>query len=184
MDDMSEEAKARREAKMMSEEALLPIRVVGIDPGLSGAIGYYDGRTSDVFDMPIREKPSTTKKKKNEIDGEGLVKLLKDLSPQVVYLERVASMPGQGVSSTFNFGEGWGRIRGILEAMDIQYSLVQPTQWKRSVGIPSGANKDASLDLARSLFPERADDLKLKKHDGRAEALLIATHGYSKLLGL
>lgn len=143
---------------------------IGIDPGLTGALAVLDadGIIVTLADLPVIRDRSLA-----WIDGGELQSLLLDAlrgRPARAVVERVSAMPRQGVASSFTFGVGFGSILGVLQAMQIGIELVTAAQWKRSLGLP--ANKRTSLDRARLLFP--GADLRLAKHDGRAEALLLA----------
>lgn len=143
--------------------------IIGIDPGLSGALAVLslDGFET-VHDLPVIRDHSLA-----WIDGSELQSLLLDaLRGRTAHavIERVSAMPGQGVSSAFTFGLGLGSVLSVLQAMHVSIELVTPATWKRSLGLSK--DKRASLHKARLLFP--AADLRLAKHDGRAEALLIA----------
>ena len=100
--------------------------------------------------------------------------------PARAYVERVGSMPGQGVASSFAFGLGYGSILSVLQASLISMALVTPAVWKRSYGL--GTDKHASLHKARLMWPRA--DLRLIKHEGRAEALLIAEYGRRHMAGV
>lgn len=163
------------------------MRIVGIDPGVSGAIAMLiDGTLSGVVDMPTVAR-TVGKSAKQEVNGAALAKLLRAFEPEFAYLERVNAMPavvsgaggkvakrGMGAASAFNFGESFGRIRGVLEALEIPYELVTPQKWKKAAGLV-GAQKDASRARAQMLYPTAK--LERKKDVGRAEALLIARFG-------
>ena len=143
---------------------------IGIDPGLSGALAILDGNgaTELVTDLPvIRDRTLAW------IDGSALQSILLDAirgRPTRAIVERVSAMPRQGVASSFQFGVGFGSILSVLQALHIPLELVTPAMWKRALGLSS--DKNASLHKARLLFPTA--ELHLAKHDGRAEALLIA----------
>lgn len=144
--------------------------VVGIDPGLSGALAILDtdGSVELLVDLPVIRDRSLA-----WIDGGELQSLLLDAlrgRQGRAVVERVSAMPRQGVASSFQFGVGFGSILGALQALHLPIELVTPAVWKRSLGLSS--NKRASLHKARLLFPTA--DLRLAKHDGRAEALLLA----------
>jgi crossover junction endodeoxyribonuclease RuvC len=96
-----------------------------------------------------------------------------------VAIERVASMPGQGVASMFNFGMGFGMWQGILCALQIPYTLVHPVTWKKAIMRDMGKEKEASIIRAKQLYPHASSQLARKKDDGRADALLLAH--YAKL---
>jgi len=153
---------------------------IGIDPGLHGAIAIIDqsGELVSVTDLPFVHDKSLA-----WVDGDALqVMLLNALSgrPARAYVERVSSMPGQGVASSFAFGLGFGSVLSVLQAMLIGMVLITPATWKRSYGL--GKEKRASLHKARLMWPRA--DLRLMKHGGRAEALLIAEYGRRHMAGV
>lgn len=170
--------------------------VIGIDPGVHGAIGVvgpngsYGSYGSYVYDMPTYKKgkrlhtcDATLSEELDSMRG-GDYKLH-------AFVELVHSMPKQGVASTFSFGESFGIIRGVLAALDIPYELVTPQSWKRAMGVPRGGDKKESVPVAIRLFPKLVRDLTLNKRggtssaanlDGRADALLIAEYGRRLLL--
>ncbi len=146
---------------------MMPTITIGIDPGLQGAISLLvDDGESLVYDLPTIGDKSL-----EWIDGGALQSLiLQHPGKRWAYVERVSAMPKQGVSSSFKFGVGFGAVLGVLQALQIPIEFVTPATWKRAMHVSD--EKQASLDKARLLFP--ACDLRLKKHHGRAEALLIA----------
>lgn len=149
------------------------MRVIGIDPGLDGGVAVVGGEGNLVMDTPV-----LLTGKKREYDIVGMSKLISGmLLPGVLTvaaIERVHSMPKQGVASCFTFGKGFGLWLGILSALRIPYDLVDPRTWKKDMMNGMGKEKDAARLRAIQLFPELHGALKLKKNDGRAEALLIA----------
>ncbi|MFM6207166.1 hypothetical protein, partial [Planktothrix sp.] len=98
----------------------------------------------------------------------------------IIILESVHAMPGQGVSSMFSFGLGYGVWLGIVAALNVPIEFVTPQAWKKYYSL--GPDKEASRVKALQLFPSQASELKLKKHHGRAEALLLAEYLRRKLL--
>ncbi len=143
---------------------------LGIDPGLSGACALldYDGVLLMLADLPVIRDG-----KLSWIDGARFQSLLLDAiegRPTRAIVERVQAMPAQGRSSAFNFGVGFGSMLGVLQTLQVSLEFVTPAQWKRDLGLDSDKRK--SLDRARLLYPTA--ELRLAKHDGRAEALLIA----------
>lgn len=138
---------------------------VGLDPGKTGAIAILrDGAL--VFDLQqAGDSP----------DIPWLRDIFDAVQEPFVIIERQIAMPKQGVSSTFTTGRNYGMLLGALAALRIPHETVHPSAWKKVVGIPAGAGKDASRALAQRLFPEV--DLHLIKHHGRAEALLLAEWG-------
>jgi len=143
--------------------------VMGVDPGISGAIAFYfpmvPGRIA-VDDMPLAG---------GEVNVNELARLVRIHRPSVAVIERVSAMPGQGVVSMFNFGRAYGDVRGVIGALDVPLHLVTPQKWKKHFGLSS--DKEQSRLRAIRTFPSVAESFKLKKHDGRAEAALIALYG-------
>ena len=142
--------------------------VLGIDPGLTGALGVIAdcGEFLGVHDLPVIRDHNLA-----WIDGDLLRSMILGYhGTKRVVIERVSAMPKQGVSSSFQFGVGFGSILGVVQSLGIPIELVRPAQWKRALGLSS--DKHASLHKARLQFP--AAELTLAKHDGRAEALLVA----------
>ena len=146
---------------------------VGIDPGLTGAIAFLEPGQPSVEDAPVVNR---------EMNPAGMVALLRGPDIGLAVIERVGAMPKQGVASTFRFGFGCGVGRGVVAAMGIPIMLVTPQEWKREFGL-IGQPKEASREKALQLFPELSGELDLKKHHGRADALLIAEWGRRRLAG-
>jgi len=150
---------------------------VGIDPGLSGAVAMTDGNAVEVHDSPswvVEGKHS-----RHEYDVAGMTQIIlaviartENRGSIVAGLEAVHSMPKQGVASSFKFGVGLGIWQGILAALGIRHELVTPQRWKKALMNGQGKEKDASIIVAQRLFPTA--DLHLRKHHGRADALLLA----------
>jgi crossover junction endodeoxyribonuclease RuvC len=146
--------------------------VIGIDPGISGAIAVFeDGKLVNVIDMPTLEVDSG-KTKKRHISAVSLCNYLTVFSNAHVVIEKVGAMPGQGVTSMFNFGRSAGIIEGVVVGLKIPHTYVTPATWTKAVGRAAG--KDASRMRAMELFPAKADLFKRAKDDGRADACLIA----------
>jgi crossover junction endodeoxyribonuclease RuvC len=160
------------------------LTVLGIDPGLNGAIaqiehsGMYNRLIVNVEDAPVH----LLKKKKDYIPQlmADIVYKLKGKNTHA-FIEKVHAMPKQGVTSTFSFGKGYGIWLGVLAALQIPYTLVTPMTWKK-IMLRDMGDKDASRHRACELFPEYAGLFSRKKDDGRAEALLIAEYGRVKCL--
>lgn len=153
------------------------VLVLGIDPGQTGAVAVYDGeRIEAVFDMPTMPRLHG---KGNQVDPYALTTVLIDLRAgrrASAIIEAVSAMPGQGVSSTFHFGESLGVVLGVLGALQVPVRMVTPARWKRAAGI-LGRDKDAARTLAIQHHPEVADQLTRKKDIGRADAVCIARFG-------
>jgi crossover junction endodeoxyribonuclease RuvC len=145
--------------------------IIGIDPGLLGAIAHiYDGVVT-THDMPI----FTITKGKNirrEVDGVQLAMIIVGHQPEQVIVEKVSAMPGQGVTSMFNFGRSFGVVEGVVAALQIPITYVTPQRWKSALRLSS--DKGESRRLATQLWPQHADQWSRVKDDGRAEAALLA----------
>lgn len=148
---------------------------IGIDPGLTGAIAtLIDGEPGPILDMPTLQVG-----KWREVDGEMLCANIRDLRGKhpgayvSACLEKVGARPGDGGTSAFRFGEGYGKVKCVLEVLAIPYSLAIPAVWKRQFGL-IGQDKDAARVLALKRFPCRAGYLARKKDVGRADALWLA----------
>jgi crossover junction endodeoxyribonuclease RuvC len=152
-------------------------RIIGIDPGLSGAVAVINGTDSlIVIDMPTMTVERNGKAKR-QVSASELADIFSpyDSSKCHVYVEKVSAMAGQGVTSVFSFGRSFGMIEGILAAYKLPVTYVAPATWVKAVG--RGQGKDASRARAMELFPNNQADFKLKKWDGRADAALIAYWG-------
>lgn len=145
---------------------------IGIDPGLDGAIAVIcDGG------ITLLDTPTVSNGKKRDMDLYAIARLLKGFTcsqDAMAAIESVHSMPGQGVSSTFSFGKGFGMWLGILTALNIPHQAVAPQTWKKIMLADGGKEKDASRVKAMQLYPQIADQLSRKKDHGRADALLMA----------
>lgn len=156
--------------------------IVGVDPGLSGAIAFLnDEGVLEIVDMPVLVTKKGAKKQSNidtcqlanEIDSRN------KLSITHAYIEAVHAMPGQGVTSCFQFGKGFGIVIGVIAANYIPFTLVTPNEWKKTLRVP--AEKDGARARASELMPRFSHLWSLKKHDGRAEAALLAYWGRQSL---
>lgn len=149
---------------------------IGIDPGLSGAIAILDqaGELVSVTDLPVIRDLSLAWIDGNELQSIILGALQGRTAGAII--ERVSSMPGQGIASSFQFGVGFGSVLSVLQALHIPLEFVTASVWKRFYGLSK--DKQASLHKARLLYP--AAELHLAKHDGRAESLLIARYALTR----
>jgi crossover junction endodeoxyribonuclease RuvC len=156
---------------------MVEMKILGIDPGLSGGIAVLSP------DGPWYEPMPTVAAKKGELlNLSALVRLLSGRDIDIAYLEMVSARPGQGVSSTFKFGRSYGAIEGILTGLKIPYQLVTPQAWTKviHVGIEAADPKAKSQIAASRLFPSldlRASVRCKKPHEGVVDALLIAEYG-------
>ncbi len=158
-----------------------PLLFCGVDPGLSGAIAFLADNGGpgpslvDVFDMPTLKAG-----KKTELDSRVLAAIFREHRPDHVTVESVHAMPGQGVSSMFSFGRGFGVILGVLAALDISCRLVAPQTWQKAIlgGLPGAEGKDKALRWATSTFPNAVlRTPRGRALDGRADALAICYYG-------
>jgi crossover junction endodeoxyribonuclease RuvC len=150
---------------------------LGVDPGLHGAVAILDqaGELVSVTDLPVIRDLSLAWIDGNELQSIILGALQGRTAGAII--ERVSSMPGQGIASSFQFGVGFGSVLSVLQAMHIPLEFVTAAVWKRSYGLSK--DKHASLHKARLLYP--AAELHLAKHHGRAEALLVARYSLNRL---
>ena len=153
------------------------MRIIGIDPGLSGAIAILDNnKIKELFDMPVMPDG---KKNKRQLNSALLVKLIKDniknLEDTVMVVEQVNAMPGQGVTSMFNFGQTFGAIKGICAALGLPIFFVRPAKWKKHFELIN-SSKDSSRTKAIEMYPSIAEKLSKKKDVNKSDAILIARY--------
>ena len=156
------------------------MRIIGIDPGIQGALAILDNeKVIDIVDLPVM---SDGKKNKKQLNGAYLSDYLKkhilNIENTVVVVEQVNAMPGQGVTSMFNFGQSFGVIKGICSAMQLPIHFIRPTKWKKYFNLIN-TSKDASRSRAIEIFPKVSDKLKRKKDSNKADAILIASYYYN-----
>ena len=155
--------------------------IIGIDPGISGSICFFmDGRVINVINMPTMTEG---KKNKKQVNG---AQVYNEISNQVkkfesrdirVIIEQVSAMPGQGVTSMFNFGQSFGILKGICSAMQLPMYFVRPAKWKKYFNLIN-SEKDASRTRAIEIFPYFSSQLSKKKDANKADAILIANYYY------
>ena len=152
--------------------------IIGIDPGISGSICFFqDGKIVDVVEMPTMTEGKKNKKQVNgsQIFNEISEKIKKlDKKEIKVVIEQVSAMPGQGVTSMFNFGQSFGILKGICSAMQLPMYFVRPAKWKKYFGLLN-SEKDASRTKAIEMFPYFSSQLSKKKDSNKADAILIAS---------
>ena len=156
--------------------------IIGIDPGISGAVCFFEnGEIKDVIDMPSMAEG---KKNKRQINGNQLFneieRRIKNMSKKniAVVVEKVSAMPGQGVTSMFNFGQSFGVLKGICSAMQLSMHFVRPAKWKKYFGLIK-TEKDASRTKVIEIFPYISSELSRKKDSNKADAILIASFFYN-----
>ena len=155
--------------------------IIGIDPGISGAICFFeDGKILEVIEMPTMTEG---KKNRRQVNGSQIyneiLKRVENVEKQSVrvIIEQVSAMPGQGVTSMFNFGQSFGILKGICSAMQIPMYFVRPAKWKKYFGLIN-SQKDASRTRAIEMFPYYSSHLSKKKDSNKADAILIASFYY------
>src|SRR5215471_18224528 len=144
-------------------------RLIGIGPGRCGAVAVFEGSSL----AAVHDMPTVTHRGKVRVDPGGCGVLLASIAPTSAFVERVGAMPGQGVVSMFNFGMAAGIILGALAALRVPTTLVGAAQWKGALR----CGVDDARERASQLIPDGARYWPLVKHDGRAEAALIALYG-------
>tara|TARA_Y100001958_G_C21076442_1_gene434214 strand:+ start:415 stop:909 length:495 start_codon:yes stop_codon:yes gene_type:complete len=155
--------------------------IIGIDPGISGSICFFEeGRIIDVIEMPTM---IDGKKNKKQVNG---AQIYNEISDRIdtkkkenirVVIEQVSAMPGQGVTSMFNFGQSFGILKGICSAMQLPVYFVRPAKWKKHYNLIN-SQKDASRTRAIEIFPYFSSQLSKKKDSNKADAILIASFYY------
>ena len=155
--------------------------IIGIDPGVSGSICFFkDGKILDVIEMPVMNEGKKNKKQVNgaQIYNEITKKINNNPETNIrVVIEHVTAMPGQGVTSMFNFGQSFGVLKGICFAMRLPMFFVRPAKWKRYYNLIN-SEKDASRTRAIEIFPDFSSQLSKKKDSNKADAILIASFYY------
>ena len=151
------------------------MKIIGIDPGLSGAIAILENnKVLNIFEIPVM---SEGKKNKRQLNSAQLVKLLRDnitKNEEVsVVVEQVNAMPGQGVTSMFNFGQTFGAIKGVCAALGLPIHFVRPSKWKKHFELIN-SSKDSSRTKAIEMYPALSNDLSRKKDVNKSAAILIA----------
>ena len=154
--------------------------IIGIDPGISGSICFFeDGKIVDVVVMPTMTEGKKNKRQVNgsQIYNEILKRIKIEKKNVRVIIEQVSAMPGQGVTSMFNFGQSFGILKGICSAMQLPMYFVRPAKWKKYFGLIN-SEKDASRTRAIEMFPYFSSQLSKKKDSNKADAILIASFYY------
>ena len=155
--------------------------IIGIDPGISGSICFFeDGKIIDVLEMPTMTEG---KKNKRQVNG---AQIYNEIQKRInkkerhnirVIIEQVSAMPGQGVTSMFNFGQSFGILKGMCSAMQLPMYFVRPAKWKKYFGLIN-SEKDASRTRAIEMFPYFSSHLSKKKDSNKADAILISSFYY------
>ena len=163
--------------------------ILGIDPGVSGAICVLkEGKVIEIYEMPTM---IDGKKNKRQVNGAEVTNIfLKELNSLEqhekstdykledkarVVVEQVSAMPGQGVTSMFNFGQSFGVIKGVCAALKLPIYFVRPVKWKKHFNLIK-TNKDASRTKVIEIFPHISSKISKKKDSNKADSILIAKY--------
>ena len=149
--------------------------IIGMDPGVSGAICILtDGKITEIYEMPTM---IDGKKNKKQVNGAEVTNIInkelvneKDIN---VVIEHVSAMPGQGVTSMFNFGQSFGVLKGICAALKLPVHFIRPVKWKKHFNLIN-TEKDASRTKVIEVFPYISSKISKKKDANKADAILIA----------
>ena len=159
------------------------MKILGIDPGLSGAIAILEKKkVLNLFDMPVMTEG---KKNKKQLNSAQLVNIIRENSigdeEIVVVVEQVNAMPGQGVTSMFNFGQTFGAIKGVCAALNLPIFFVRPSKWKKYFELIN-SSKDSSRTKVIEMYPSLSSQLAKKKDVNKSDAILIARYYYDTRL--
>ena len=151
------------------------MKIIGIDPGLSGAIAVVqNNKVLAIYDMPVMAEG---KKNKKQLNSAQLVNIIRENTENedeiAVVVEHVNAMPGQGVTSMFNFGQTFGAIKGICAALKLPIFFVRPSKWKKHFELIN-SSKDSSRTKVIEMYPSLANQLSKKKDVNKSDAILIA----------
>ena len=155
------------------------MKILGIDPGLSGAIAILEKKkVLNLFDMPVMAEG---KKNKKQLNSAQLVNIIRENSigdeEVAVVVEQVNAMPGQGVTSMFNFGQTFGAIKGVCAALNLPIFFVRPSKWKKYFELIN-SSKDSSRTKVIEMYPSLSSQLAKKKDVNKSDAILIARYYY------
>tara|TARA_B100001121_G_scaffold309887_1_gene338462 strand:+ start:191 stop:682 length:492 start_codon:yes stop_codon:yes gene_type:complete len=153
------------------------MKIVGIDPGLSGGIAILENnKVLKLFDMPVMAEG---KKNKKQLNSAQLVDIIKDNISSgediAIVVEQVNAMPGQGVTSMFNFGQTFGAIKGVCAALNLPIFFVRPSKWKKYFELIN-SSKDSSRTKVIEMYPSLSNQLAKKKDVNKSDAILIARY--------
>ncbi len=159
------------------------MKILGIDPGLSGAIAILENKkVLCIFDMPVMAEG---KKNKRQLNSAQLVNIIRentiDNEEIAVVVEQVNAMPGQGVTSMFNFGQTFGAIKGVCAALGLPIFFVRPSKWKKYFELIN-SSKDSSRTKVIEMYPSLSSQLSKKKDVNKSDAILIARYYYDTRL--
>ena len=153
------------------------MKIIGIDPGLSGAIAILENKNVlKLFDMPVMAEGKKNKKQLNSAQWVNIIKKNINKSDDIaVVVEQVNAMPGQGVTSMFNFGQTFGAIKGVCAALNLPIFFVRPSKWKKYFELIN-SSKDSSRTKVIEMYPSLSSQLSKKKDVNKSDAILIARY--------
>ena len=153
------------------------MKIIGIDPGLSGAIAILENKNVlKLFDMPVMAEGKKNKKQLNSAQLVNIIKKNINKSDDVaVVVEQVNAMPGQGVTSMFNFGQTFGAIKGVCAALNLPIFFIRPSKWKKHFELIN-SSKDSSRTKVIEMYPSLSNQLSKKKDVNKSDAILIARY--------
>lgn len=160
--------------------------IIGIDPGLSGGITWFSSNGKFIKYVVMPTILYSKKSNKKIYDLEGICKLLSSSKPLAAYLEKVSSRPGEGVVSSFNFGQGYGSLMGIMTGLGIKFELISPVTWQKFFFADrdkSFTTKEVSIKYVEKFWPAidfLASPRSKKKHTGLVDSFLIGRYGFEK----
>jgi crossover junction endodeoxyribonuclease RuvC len=156
------------------------MRILGIDPGLTGGVAIYDTDLRAVVDAIDIEIVGEDAKQRVGIIV--ISNFIHQYKAGAAFIERAGVMPKQGIASGFKYGRAVGAIEAVVILAGVPLTLVEPQTWKRFYQLVK-ADKEASRRHALRLFPYMKELLARKKDHGRAEAMLIALYGARIIVG-
>ena len=153
------------------------MKIIGIDPGLGGAIAILENKNVlKLFDMPVMAEGKKNKKQLNSAQLVNIIKKNINKSDDIaVVVEQVNAMPGQGVTSMFNFGQTFGAIKGVCAALNLPIFFVRPSKWKKYFELIN-SSKDSSRTKVIEMYPSLSSQLSKKKDVNKSDAILIARY--------
>lgn len=156
----------------------MSLLILGIDPGLSGAFAFFDPVANKIVRLGDMPTFSNSKNQKRTLNIHALAEELSPFMDQtgLAVVEEPGAMPGQGLSSTFQFGKACGIVTGICATHKVHVLNANPAVWKTAMGLTR--DKKRSRERATALFPLHASYFYRRQDDGRAEAALLALFGW------
>ncbi len=152
--------------------------VIGIDPGMTGALCFYSAMEKITYEMPTYDVMKNGGKRK-KINTQGVLEILRFCRPEHIFIEQVSAQPGNGAAAAFTYGFGAGVLEACVASCGIPFTYVLPQVWKKELNCPK--DKNAARVRASQLIPELSHNWSLKRQDGVAEAALIALYGFRKM---